>query len=597
MPLKIEDYALIGDTQTAALVGKDGSIDWLCLPRFDSPACFAALLGEPSNGRWRLAPKGKIRKVTRRYEPGTLILITEFVTEDAAVEVIDCMPPRDMVPDLVRIVRGVRGATEMEMELVIRFEYGSAVPWATRRDGALHAIAGPNALVLRAGVETTGKDLTTVASFTVKEGESVPFLLGWYPSHTEPPKSIDPLVAVDETRTFWRDWSAQCTYTGEWREPVLRSLITLKALTYAPTGGIVAAPTMGLPERIGGVRNWDYRFCWIRDATFTLYALMSAGFYAEASAWREWLLRAIAGDPSQLQIVYGTGGERTLWEIEIPWLPGYEGSRPVRVGNAAVHQFQLDVYGELLDVMHQARKTGVGGDSRSWSLERTLLRFLETGWKKADSGLWEARGEPRHFTHSKVMAWVAFDRAVKAIERFGQEGPLEKWKRLRDRIKKEICERGFDRSRNTFTQFYGSRQLDASLLMMPLVGFLPPSDERIRGTVGAIERELLRNGFVLRYSPEDSEHVDGLPGGEGVFLACTFWLADNYALGGRTDEARALFEKLLGITNDVGLLSEEYEPAARRLLGNFPQAFSHVMLINTAHNLSPKLKPAEHRRQ
>jgi GH15 family glucan-1,4-alpha-glucosidase len=598
MPLPIEDYALIGDTQTAALVGKDGSIDWLCLPRFDSGACFAALLGDASNGRWLLAPKGKVRKVTRRYEPGTLILVTEFVTDDGAVEVVDCMPPRDVVPDLVRFVRGIRGQVEMMMDLVIRFEYGSVVPWVSGREkGVLDAVAGPNGLRLQSGALTTGRGLTTVANFTVRAGESVPFLLGWYPSHQKPPNPIDPDTALQETRKFWQDWVSQCTYAGEWREPVLRSLITLKALTYAPTGGIVAAPTTALPERIGGVRNWDYRYCWIRDATFTLYALLTAGFRSEATAWRDWLLRAVAGDPSQLQIVYGTGGERSLWEIEIPWLRGYEGSLPVRVGNAAVHQFQLDVYGELLDTMHQARKAGIATDERSWALERALLRFLETGWKKPDAGVWEMRGEPRHFTHSKVMAWVGFDRAVKAIEKFGQAGPLEKWQKLRDRLKDEICERGYDRSRNTFTQFYGSEQIDAALLMMPLVGFLPPTDERIRGTVRAIERDLMHNGFVDRYSAEESEAVDGLPGGEGSFLPCSFWLADNYALGGRLNEARALFERLLEVRNDVGLLSEEYDPEAGRLLGNFPQAFSHVGLINTAQNLSEKTKPAESRKE
>jgi GH15 family glucan-1,4-alpha-glucosidase len=597
MPLKIEDYALIGDTQTAALVGKDGSIDWLCLPRFDSGACFAALLGDSSNGRWLLAPKEKVRKVTRRYEPDSLVLVTEFETAHGAVEVIDCMTPRDVIPDLVRMVRGVRGEVEMTMELVIRFGYGAIVPWVSCRNGALHAVAGPDALVLESSVRTKGKGLTTVSSFVVERGQSVPFRLAWYPSHTHPPKMTPAAIALDETRSFWRDWTAACTYEGEWREEVMRSLITLKALTYGPTGGIVAAPTMAIPESIGGMRNWDYRYCWIRDATFTLYALMLAGYRAEASAWREWLVRAVAGDPSQLQIVYGPAGERALWEIEIPWLSGYEGSKPVRIGNAAVNQFQLDVYGELLDTMHQARKTGVGRDGQSWALERALLGFLETGWEKPDSGLWEIRGEPRHFTHSKMMAWVAVDRAVKAIERFGHEGPLDKWRRLRDRIKEEVCERGFDRTRNAFTQFYGSRQLDASLLMMPLVGFLPATDERVRGTVRAIEKELLHEGFVRRYSPEESEHVDGLPAGEGVFLACTFWLADNYALDGRIDEARVVFQRLLDIRNDVGLLSEEYDPIARRLLGNFPQAFSHVGIINTAHNLSPqKAKPAERRR-
>jgi GH15 family glucan-1,4-alpha-glucosidase len=597
MPLAIEDYAIIGDTQTAALVGKDGSIDWLCLPRFDSGACFAALLGDASNGRWLIAPKAKARKVTRRYEPDSLVLVTEFETADGVVQVIDCMTPRDVIPDLVRMVRGVRGEVEMTMDLVIRFAYGSVVPWVSRRGGALHAIGGPDALLLESEVPTKGKGLTTVASFVVREGQSVPFRLTWYPSHTQPPKMTPPARAIDETRAFWREWTSACTYEGEWRDEVMRSLITLKALTYAPTGGIVAAPTMALPECIGGVRNWDYRYCWIRDATFTLYALMLAGYRTEAAAWRDWLVRAVAGDPSQLQILYGPAGERGLWEIEIPWLGGYAGSKPVRIGNAAMHQFQLDVYGELLDTMHQARKAGVGVDGKSWALERAFMHFLETGWEKPDSGVWEIRGKPRHFTHSKMMAWVAVDRAVKAIERFGHDGPVDKWRSLRDRIKDEVCERGFDSSRNTFTQFYGSRQLDASLLMMPLVGFLPASDERVRGTVRAIEKDLLCDGFVLRYSPEESEHVDGLPRGEGVFLACTFWLADNYALDGRVDEARALFQRLLDIRNDVGLLAEEYDPIARRLLGNFPQAFSHVGLINTAHNLSQKTKPAVHRRE
>jgi GH15 family glucan-1,4-alpha-glucosidase len=595
MSQRIEDYALIGDSETAALVGKDGSIDWLCLPRFDSGACFASLLGDSRNGRWLIAPKGEVQRVTRRYEPGTLVLVTEFETDDGAVAITDCMTPRDRQPDVLRVVRGLRGEVPMTMELVIRFEYGLVVPWVSTRGGLYHAIAGPNALWLRTDVPLVGKDLTTVADFSVREGQTVPFHLGWYPSHLETPERIDPEAALKQTRSSWNEWSSACKYEGEWRDQVLRSLITLKALTFAPTGGIVAAPTMGLPERIGGVRNWDYRYCWIRDATFTLYALMLAGYRDEAQAWRDWLLRAVAGDPSQLQIVYGTSGERCLWEIELPWLAGYEGSRPVRVGNAAVHQFQLDVYGELVDTMHQARKAGIADDAHSWELERALLRFLEKGWATPDSGIWETRGEPRHFTHSKVMAWVAFDRAVKAIERFRREGPLERWKALRDAIKTEVCERGFDRSRNTFTQFYGSEQLDAALLMIPLVGFLPASDERVRGTLSAIERELVRGGFVLRYSPDQSQQVDGLPAGEGVFLPCTFWLADNYALAGRLDEARDVFERMLAITNDVGLLSEEYDPTARRMLGNFPQAFTHVGLINTAHNLSPRTKPAARR--
>jgi GH15 family glucan-1,4-alpha-glucosidase len=596
MALKIEDYALIGDTHTAALVSKDGSIDWLCWPRFDSGACFAALLGSPTNGRWLLAPKGNIRRVTRRYEPGTLVLVTEFTTDEGVVEVHDLMPPRDVTPDLVRIVKGLRGRVEMQTELVIRFDYGSVVPWVVSRDGALHAIAGPNALYLRTPVKTVGRGLTTVATFEVQRGQSVPFVLGWYPSHERPPPPSDAECKLRDTLTWWRDWTAQCTYTGEWRDEVVRSLITLKGLTYAPTGGIVAAPTMGLPEQLGGVRNWDYRYCWIRDATLTLYALLQAGFHSEAVAWRDWLLRAVAGDPAELQIMYGPAGERNLWEIEIPWLSGYESSSPVRIGNAAVHQFQLDVYGELLDTFYLARGTGIREDPRSWAIERSLLRFLETGWREPDSGLWEVRGPRRQFTHSKVMAWVAVDRAVKTVERFGNKGPLEEWRKLRAKIKDEICEKGFDSSRNTFTQYYGSKRVDASLLMMAKVGFLPPSDPRLRGTVAVIERDLMREGFVFRYAPEVSQHIDGLPAGEGVFLACTFWLADNYALMGRVGEARQLFEKLLALTNDVGLLSEEYDLPAKRLLGNFPQAFSHVSMINTARSLSDATKTAEHRR-
>jgi GH15 family glucan-1,4-alpha-glucosidase len=594
MPLRIEDYALIGDTQTAALVGRDGSIDWLCLPRFDSGACFAALLGSPGNGRWLLAPEGPSQSVARHYEPDTLVLVTEFTTEDGAVEVRDFMPPRARHPNIVRIVKGIRGRVEMGMQLIIRFDYGSAVPWVSRHGGALRAIAGPNALWLRSNVKTEGKGLTTQAKFSVQKDEVVSFAIGWYPSHEELPAPTDVDTAMSETLSFWHDWTSQCSWKGEWRDQVVRSLITLKALTYAPTGGIVAAPTAALPEWIGGVRNWDYRYCWIRDATFTLYALLMAGYRSEAIAWRDWLVRAVAGDPSQLQIMYGPAGERSLWEIEIPWLPGYEGSAPVRTGNAAFSQFQLDIYGEVLDAMFQARRTGIGGDARVWALERTLMKFLEKSWQEPDSGLWEMRGPRRHFTHSKLMAWVAVDRAIKSSELFALKGPVESWRKLRDLIKQELCERGYDRSRRTFTQYYGSRQLDASLLMMAEVGFLPATDERIQGTVTAIERELLRDGLVLRYS-EDSEHVDALPPGEGVFLPCSFWLADNYALMGRAADARQLFEKLVGLCNDVGLLSEEYDPVARRMLGNFPQAFTHVGLINTARNLSEMPRPAEHR--
>jgi GH15 family glucan-1,4-alpha-glucosidase len=594
MALRIEDYALIGDTHTAALVGKDGSIDWLCLPRFDSGACFAALLGTPAHGRWQLVPKGGVRRVTRRYDPETLVLVTEMTAEHGTVEVCDFMSIIGEGPCVVRIVRGVKGHVEMTMELVIRFDYGSSVPWVSRHNGAIRAIAGPNALWFRSDVETRGKDLTTLASFSVKKGQAVHFAMGWYPSHRDLPEPIDPEAALTQTLAWWRDWAAQCTYQGEWREQVVRSLLTLKALTYEPTGGILAAPTMSLPERIGGVRNWDYRYCWIRDATFTLYSLMLTGYRSEAVAFRDWLVRAVAGDPSQLQIVYGPAGERSLWEIEIPWLPGYEGSRPVRVGNLAYQQLQLDVYGEVLDALYQARRIGIGGDARAWALERQLVRSLESRWREPDAGLWEVRGPPRHFTHSKVMAWVAVDRAVKTAERFGHSGPVGTWRRLRDEIKDEVCRSGYDSERGAFTQYYGSKRVDAALLMMAQVGFLPADDPRIRGTIAAIEQDLMRHGLVLRYA-EDSEHVDALPPGEGVFLPCSFWLADNYALTGRTTDARRLFETLLSLRNDVGLLSEEYDPVGRRMLGNFPQAFTHVGLINTAHNLSETESPAEHR--
>ncbi|HKQ67803.1 MAG TPA: glycoside hydrolase family 15 protein [Polyangiaceae bacterium] len=595
MALRIEDYALIGDTQTAALVGKGGSIDWFCAPRFDSGACFAALLGDASHGRWLLAPRSQLGKVTRRYEPRTLVLITEHTTPEGVVEVRDCMPPREKTPDIVRTVTGVRGRVTMQMELVIRFAYGSVVPWVVQREGSLRAIGGPDALFLCTPVKTRGQHLTTVATFEVAEGQVVPFRLGWYPSHEEPPPQIDAVAAVADTVAWWREWMKHCVYKGEWSDQVLRSLVTLKALTYAPTGGIVAAPTMGLPELIGGERNWDYRFCWLRDATFTLYALMSAGFTREAEAWRDWLVRAIAGDPSQLQIMYGPAGERHLWELEIPWLPGYEASKPVRIGNGAVHQLQLDVYGEILDTLYQSRRNGIGTDGRTWAIERAIVHFLETGWQKPDSGIWEVRGPNRHFTHSKMMVWVALDRAIKSIEQFGHGGPLDQWRALRDAIRREILQKGYDASRKTFTQYYGSKQLDASLLLIPQVGFLAPHDERFRGTVAAIERELTWEGLVMRYSPDTSANVDGLPPGEGAFLACTFWLADCYALMGRFDDAKRLFSRMIALTNDVGLLSEEYDPIEKRMLGNFPQAFSHVGLINTAYNLCQENKPAEQR--
>jgi GH15 family glucan-1,4-alpha-glucosidase len=595
MAIRIEDYALIGDTHAAGLVGRNGSIDWLCVPRFDSGACFAALLGEPKHGRWLLAPAGESRVARRRYRDDTLILETEFECPQGTVRVIDCMSPRLRFPEVIRIVEGVRGRVSMAMELVVRFDYGSIVPWVRRVDHTWTAIGGPDALCLRTPVETRGRDFTTVSEFDVSAGERVPFVLAWHPSDEEPPQPVDAVRALADTETWWHEWSARCTYHGPWRDDVVRSLVTLKALTYAPTGGIVAAPTTSLPEWIGGRRNWDYRFCWIRDATFSLYALMITGFVDEARAWRDWLLRAVAGDPAALQTLYGPAGERRMEELELGWLPGYESSSPVRVGNAAVHQFQLDVYGELIDCRHLARRAGIEPEPMAWALERKVIEHVESCWNRPDEGIWEVRGPRQHFTHSKVMAWVAFDRAVKAVERFHCEGPIGHWRGLRDRIHEEVCRAAYDPERRTFTQAYGSKELDASLLMIPLVGFLPAADERVRGTVAAVERELMRDGFLLRYSTHEVE--DGLPPGEGVFVPCSFWLADNYVLQGRREEAVALFERLRGLRNDVGLLSEEYDPVARRQLGNFPQAFSHVGLLNTAINLSKTKGPARDRAQ
>ena len=585
---KIEDYAFLSDTQTCALVSRDGCVDWLCFPRFDSGACFASLLGDGKNGRWRFHPAEKITATRRRYRGDTLILETEIETAGGMVRLIDFMPPRGKAPDIVRIVEGIRGAVPMRMELTIRFDYGHIVPWVRKRDGALEAIAGPDALVLRTPVETRGENLHTVADFTIHAGDRVPFVLTWYASHEEPPRAIHPEHALRDTESYWSDWSANCRTHGPWRDAVVRSLITLKGLTYAPTGGIVAAATTSLPEKIGGVRNWDYRYCWLRDATFTLLALMDAGYLDEARAWREWLLRAVAGSPEQMQIMYGVCGERRLNEFELPWLAGYENSQPVRVGNAASEQFQLDVYGEVLDSMYRADRAGIKTSEPDWRLQVALLRALETKWELPDYGIWEVRGAPQHFTHSKMMAWVAFDRAVKLVEECGcfAAEHLERWREIRDRLHAQVCEKGFNARKQAFTQVYGSEQLDASLLMMPLVGFLPASDPRVRGTVEAIERELMVDGFVLRYRTDNQ--VDGLPGGEGVFLLCTFWLADCLHLIGRTEDARALFERLLALRNDVGLLAEEYDPREQRMLGNFPQAFSHVALVNTARILSKK---------
>ena len=589
VPLPIENYALIGDTHTAALVGNNGSIDWLCLPRFDSGACFTALLGDRSHGRWLLAPAGDVRRIRRRYRGPTLVLETEFETEGGTVRVVDCMPHRHEYADVVRLVEGVSGRVPMRMELIVRFDYGSIVPWVRRvrgdeGDTVLLAVGGPDALSLRSPVPTRGEDFSTVASFEVAEGQCLPFSLTWHPSTDPPPAAIDVEAVVKATEEWWMEWASRCTYHGEWQEPVLRSLVTLKALTFEPTGGIIAAATTSLPERLGGVRNWDYRFCWLRDATFTLLALMLAGYTEEAAAWRDWLLRAVAGHPADLQIMYGAAGERRLTELELDWLPGYEGARPVRTGNAASGQFQLDVYGEVLDALYLARTHGIDPEAQAWAVQRVLLDFLESAWKEPDEGIWEVRGPRRHFTHSKVMAWVALDRSVKSVERFGLDGPVERWRALRAEIHDQACREGFDPERNTFTQYYGSAELDAALLMIPLVGFLPASDPRVRGTVEAVERELCPDGFVRRYS--HSPEVDGLPPGEGAFLACSFWLADNLALLGRRDDARRLFERLLDLRNDVGLLAEEYDPALRRQLGNFPQAFSHTGLVNTACHLA-----------
>ncbi len=593
-PGRIEDYALLGDCETAALVSRGGSVDWLCWPRFDSGACFAALLGAREHGRWLIAPADPAARARRRYRGNTLILETEFETDSGAVTLIDFMPVRGPAPELVRIVVGRRGRVPMRTDLVMRFDYGSIVPWVSRLDdGSLRAIAGPDMLVLRTDVSLHGEGLATVGEFVVGAEETAVFVLAYAPAHAAPPARIDPAVALVETETFWETWATRCTYEGEWREAVVRSLVTLKALTYHVTGGIVAAPTTSLPEQLGGRRNWDYRYCWLRDATLTLLSLMDAGYYDEAAAWRDWLLRAVAGSPSELQIMYGIGGERRLTEWEVAWLPGYERSAPVRVGNAAHDQLQLDVYGEFMDALYHARRGGLTASADAWQLAKALVTHLERAWQEPDEGIWEMRSGRRHFVHSKVMAWVALDRVVKGIEQFGLDGPLDRWRDLRQRIHDEVCNNGFDPVLGSFVQAYGSKQLDASLLMMPLVGFLPPGDPRMRGTVEAIEQRLMVDGLVLRYDTESTP--DGLPPGEGAFLACSFWLADNYVLLGRHDDARVLFERLLSLRNDVGLLSEEYDLGLGRQVGNFPQAFSHVALIDTAFNLSHVSRPAEQR--
>ena len=589
----IEDYALIGDCETAALVSLRGSIDWLCFPRFDSRACFAALLGTRDHGHWLLAPATPVIGVRRWYRGDTAVLETELTTAEGVVALIDFMPIRSGLPDLVRIVAGRRGRVPMRMELVIRFDYGSVVPWVRRVPGGISAVAGPDGLLLRTAVPIRGEDFRTVADFEVAEGEDIGFDLTWFPSHADPHQELDPHEALRHTETWWTEWATRCTVTGPWRDAVVRSLITLKALTYGPTGAIVAAPTTSLPERFGGTRNWDYRYCWLRDATFTLLALMSAGYTREAAAWRDWLVRAVAGRPEQIHIMYGIGGERRLTELELSWLPGFEGSTPVRVGNAAHAQFQLDVFGEVLDATHQGWKMGVPHDDNAWRIDTALVTYLESAWKEADEGIWEVRGPRRHFTHSKMMAWVAMDRAIKGIEQFGLEGPVDRWRAIRDAIHQEVCTRGYDADAGAFVQCYGSPLLDASLLMMPLVGFLPASDPRVRGTIEAIERHLTRDGFVSRY--RTTPEVDGLPPGEASFLLCSFWLVDCLQLIGRHDAATRLFERLLSVRNDVGLLAEGYDTEQQRLAGNFPQAFSHVGLINSALNLSRHRAPAVER--
>ncbi len=593
MPLRIEDYALIGNSRTAALVGRDGSIDWFCAPRFDSPACFAALLGTPEHGRWRIAPRREPRSTRRRYREDTLILETEFATAEGRVRLIDFMPLWPQRTDIVRVVEGVRGKVAMRMDFVVRCGYGAVVPWVRRVEGALLATAGPDSLALRSGAEHHGEAFTTVARFSVAAGQRIHFVLTHFPSHEPRPLPLDPEAALDATEREWRAWCARCRYDGRWRDAVVRSLITLKALTYAPTGGIVAAATTSLPEWIGGVRNWDYRYCWPRDATYTLYALLLAGYRDEARAWREWVLRAAAGRPQDLQVVYGIAGERQLTELAIPWLPGYERSAPVRVGNAAAQQTQLDVYGEVVDTLCLARSAGLEADENAWRLQRALADYVAGHWRKPDHGIWEVRSEPRHFTHSKVMAWVAVDRVIKQAERYKLDAPLAQWRRLRAQMHADICAKGYDARRRTFVQYYGATEVDASLLMIPLVGFLPARDARVRGTVAAVTRDLMVKGFVARYRTHPG--ADGLPPGEGLFLPCSFWLADNLALAGRRPAAERLFRRLLGLANDVGLFAEEYDPRARRQLGNFPQAMTHVALINTARDLSRGGGPSEHR--
>jgi GH15 family glucan-1,4-alpha-glucosidase len=579
---RIEDYALIGDLRTAALVSRQGSIDWCCFPRFDSGACFAALLGRPEHGRWLLAPGLPVERTSRRYRHDTLILESIFTTAEGTVRATDFMAPRATTPCIVRIIEGLEGRVPMRSQLVIRFDFGHIVPWVRRLDQARVAVAGPDALCLRTPVEAHGEEMTTVSDFAVAPGDRIPFVLTWFPSHEDVPEATDAEQALRDSEAAWLQWASTCSHTGAYHEEIHQSLLVLKALTYAPTGGIVAAPTTSLPEHLGGVRNWDYRFCWLRDATLTLLAMLNAGYRNEAEAWRAWLLRAVAGDPADLQIMYGLAGERRLEEFELDWLPGYEHSTPVRAGNAASKQLQLDVYGEVLDALYHALIHGVVPDDNAWSIQRQLLRWLEDGWRQQDCSIWEVRGPARHFTHSKVMAWVAFDRAVRQHEEFGRQGPVARWRAVRDEIRAEVLAHAWNPNKRAFTQSYGSEQLDASVLLMPIVDFLPATDERIVSTVEGIERELTIDGLVLRYRHDEPAAADGLPGGDGVFLPCSLWLVQVLALQGRVEEARELFERVLGLRNDVGLLSEEYDPVSCRQLGNFPQAVTHLALVDAA---------------
>ncbi|MBC8070007.1 MAG: glycoside hydrolase family 15 protein [Deltaproteobacteria bacterium] len=589
----IEDYALIGDSETAALVRRDGSIDWLCLPRFDSAACFAALLGDENNGRWLLTPASTPTKTTRCYRGDTMVLETVHETATGTVAVIDFMVPRNDAPELIRIVEGRSGSVAMRTELIMRFDYGESVPWVRRTADGIVAVAGPDQLRITTSVPLLGENFRSVGDFEVRAGQRVTFELMWSPSHLEPPAALDPSHALETTLAWWEQWSRKATLPGPHRELSMRSLLVLKALTYAPTGAIVAAPTTSLPEHIGGVRNWDYRFCWLRDATFTLYALLNSGYRDEARAWRDWLVRAVAGRPDQTRIMYGIGGERRLTELELPWLAGYADSKPVRIGNGAAGQFQLDVFGEVMDTLHLARRLGLDGDGDAWRVQRGFANFVEQVWTQPDEGIWEIRGPRRHFTYSKVMAWVALDRAVTSVEEFGLDGPARRWRKARDEIHAAVCRDGYSAKLGSFVQAFGEEHLDASLLLLPALGFLPPDDPRIVGTIEAIERELMHDGFVLRYRTD--EGVDGLPSGEGAFLACSFWLVDAYVLIGRQADAEALFERLSGLANDVGLIAEEYDPVAKRLLGNFPQALSHIALVNSARNLSDATRPCEGR--